>query len=560
MSKITELKIDRRAYNFIKRATITSADDALVELITNVDDAYDRIGIVNKQIDIVVDYNTRVMKVVDAASGLTASEMEKCFMQVGVFSADSGSRGFFSRGAKDISSIGNVLFESIKDNRYSKLWLYSDSTCEMEFGDLEVDPEHRKSTGIQNNGLAVSVFLMENVQLPDPKLFHSEFSKILSLREIFSDENTTATLKVVTDTIEEKVVKYTYPKSVKLLDVVYEIPSYPGIDVRFTMFKSVDHLDKQYVKNQQEYGFIIKSDKVVHDIDDFSRYLQNDPDIQSLWGVIDTPHINTLMRQFDIDNTSAQNPHPIIDPNRINGVSKKHPFYLDIIKLPIKRIRQVLDQMDGADSSGNEMSSLSMSDLIDGLDLKSSSLFNTIKLSNVEADIDAERNRVVKAEESFSMNNDPVVIKSISDTQKSNDVKPYEKKELTGTTMSKSTRQNQSDVGFKLLFKNDVRRNYKVETKIFNNLITIKINVAHKMIKNYLDENSTDFKNLSPEGKLVLTQILTDSFTKLLMRAESYDGKIDIRGSSTADIVNNLLIYKEKKEKIVEELVFNILN
>ena len=47
--------------------------------------------------------------------------MEKNFLTVGNYTSSSDSRGFFSRGAKDVSNIGNVIFESIKDNKYSKI-------------------------------------------------------------------------------------------------------------------------------------------------------------------------------------------------------------------------------------------------------------------------------------------------------------------------------------------------------------------------------------------------------------------------------------------------------
>ena len=61
------------------------------------------------------------ISVTDRAIGLTSEDAEKCFLTVGNYTSHETSRGFFSRGAKDVSNIGHVTFETIKDGLYSKV-------------------------------------------------------------------------------------------------------------------------------------------------------------------------------------------------------------------------------------------------------------------------------------------------------------------------------------------------------------------------------------------------------------------------------------------------------
>jgi len=108
------IKINERAYKFIRGSAINSIIDIFVELITNSDDAYDKGNIKEKIIDIELNYNG-ILTIRDQAIGLYGGEMEKCFLQIGNFTSVENNRGFFSRGAKDICALGNIKFESIKN-------------------------------------------------------------------------------------------------------------------------------------------------------------------------------------------------------------------------------------------------------------------------------------------------------------------------------------------------------------------------------------------------------------------------------------------------------------
>ena len=63
------IKINERAYKFIRGSAINSIIDIFVELITNCDDAYDKGNIKDKIIDIELDYDG-VLIITDQAIGL----------------------------------------------------------------------------------------------------------------------------------------------------------------------------------------------------------------------------------------------------------------------------------------------------------------------------------------------------------------------------------------------------------------------------------------------------------------------------------------------------------
>jgi DNA topoisomerase VI subunit B len=91
---------------------------ALIELITNADDAYN-----GKGGEIHLDVRPAeapfewIISIHDKAGGLTADGLKKAFSNLGdenqKFASDQGTRGLFGRGAKDVAVFGKARFHSI---------------------------------------------------------------------------------------------------------------------------------------------------------------------------------------------------------------------------------------------------------------------------------------------------------------------------------------------------------------------------------------------------------------------------------------------------------------
>ena len=115
--------------------------------------------------------------------------MNNCFLQVGNYTSQQDNRGFFSRGAKDISALGDVYFESIKDNKYSKILLDKNARGNAIFSNINITDVLRKKTEIIENGTRVTIELNDGVNIPLPKDMLDVFIRHISLRNILSNKN-----------------------------------------------------------------------------------------------------------------------------------------------------------------------------------------------------------------------------------------------------------------------------------------------------------------------------------------------------------------------------------
>ncbi len=128
-------KITYTGRAFAQDAELAMSGDivrALVELITNADDAYGQ-----ADGDVVVEITRNegepvAVSVRDNAKGLTLEELENCFSVLGGvtsgFAQGDDVRGLFGRGAKDTAAFGRTVFESIKDGHYGQFELTSEGT------------------------------------------------------------------------------------------------------------------------------------------------------------------------------------------------------------------------------------------------------------------------------------------------------------------------------------------------------------------------------------------------------------------------------------------------
>lgn len=201
------ITIHPRAYNLIKSATITSVAEALVEIITNADDSYQAMdpSPASFPIGISVCYDNcedsaGCVTITDNAKGMTGEKMVRVLTVVGERVAEDFQRGFFSRGAKDVSAIGKVSFESISETGYSHLNLYPDSTFEILASDLPATPELRDRLGIPECGTRVSIQVLHAISLPSYDYFMNTFPRILQLRSIFASPKHNVTLSIKCNT------------------------------------------------------------------------------------------------------------------------------------------------------------------------------------------------------------------------------------------------------------------------------------------------------------------------------------------------------------------------
>lgn len=618
------IQIDPRAYNYMKQSTITSIEDAIVELITNSDDAYGKAKGIKERLfefEIINKDNARLLIVRDHATGLFAEEMEKCFLQVGKFTSDNKSRGFFSRGAKDITALGETVFESIKDNKYSKVTIDTESYGTLNFANLDVISSIRDNIKIQNNGLQVTISIDDKYTIKSFEYYQETIPKIASLRNIFANKKNKINFKYNDHSTK---LTYQFPEGLPVLDITFSVPNY-NKDATFLVFKAPQPFIKEETNNLNEFGFIVSSEKVIHDIETFERDFQYNPDLKYFFGNLHSDYINELLRNYDTNKSDKKNPFPIIDPNRINGINRKHPFYKCMIRIPIQRLSLLLEETE-EDETTDSIMSIDLgefSNLLTGLNIMDGKLMPddnevSILVSNQKSKlikaIESDRGKFIKVEKNYSIPlkklkqkkfdlksgivtshkhgflfnrpeytdepetnengeyeiDDYEIYNMISDNDTDNE-KDTELKKLyiydklsdkrnNPTFESQNIANARPTADFKLLFRQEPDFIYRFLIKRLPQGVTIKVNTEHPILKEHIKIKDNDGKldEISGKGIMLLHDMLTEAFTRLMLQKEAYSNKNIFQGDSL-ETLEQIFNTHDKKSQVVENMVYNVM-
>jgi hypothetical protein len=167
---------------------------ALIELITNADDAYNSKGglIRIRLLKSETPYQVKI-SVHDKATGLDASAMEKAFARLGdlneKFVGDMGTRGLFGRGAKDIAALGKARFTSIRAGKFSSLEIDS---IKAKFNMEHID-ESATNSAYQDcllregeSGLTAELFVSAIHRIPSATEMITKLQSHVQLRDLLN--------------------------------------------------------------------------------------------------------------------------------------------------------------------------------------------------------------------------------------------------------------------------------------------------------------------------------------------------------------------------------------
>lgn len=182
--------LDTRLWDMSRN--ISGVIDVCVELIINADDAYRKRftpGPITEDVDIRVniDYKKRYVTVCDDAIGMTFDELMSKMTRVGGYTADTTSRGYFSRGAKYIISIGDVTFTAIKNDLVQQIQLTAlpTPTYKVLMKNIPVTSDLRMKYTIKGNGFHVGIKFHKHVTIEKFERM-TQIRNHSSLRDIFA--------------------------------------------------------------------------------------------------------------------------------------------------------------------------------------------------------------------------------------------------------------------------------------------------------------------------------------------------------------------------------------
>lgn len=497
------LSIDPRAYRFIRAQAMKTVADGLVELVTNCVDAYRKSSHTMYHIDVVSNWASTdrltSITVRDYALGMDSARMKTCFLQVGAFTNEVGSRGFFSRGAKDICALGNVSFHSIKDDKYSKAILTNDAMGAIEVADVPATQTHRATTGLPNgtNGVAVSIEIDEQYASITMHRFLSDLVSHFALRDIFSASHITVSYAAIENGIQRHFqrLQWASPPSERILITEFAIEGYPDATGTLELFKTQTPM----MRDIKQCGFLVRSSESVFCHTWLDMDIWADPMVEYVYGHIKCDYIKDLMYSFDSNGATKENPFLILDHSR-GGLIDSHPFAKALYKYPILKVKEALADLDESGSCKR----LTMDDLDELLDQ-----FDAFKKEK-EVDVAAKPTN----QQGWR---DARATKLFEEIQQMKPLVVHESQEPT-PVVTKSRRKVSS---FNLVFRKlDARIKRRYEVKDTAGTVELVINLNNPTLAKHLD-GVNDIKEIQgPEGLVMLAEIFIEAFASLLANRE----------------------------------------
>jgi hypothetical protein len=340
------------------RMAIRDVYDALVEIITNADDRYVCLKEKKGRIDIEVERRRKgtpsVIRIRDFADGMTLDVMRNKLRRVGdrVSGMAEGVavRGTNSRGAKDVAILGGVVFESIAvDGHYHR--------CEITpQGMFKAHPISKDNVALQRvkldipegTGTVVTISVDSEVyRIPQHDTLRQELRQLVVLRDIISSPEREVVLRDVTQGRSDVIAPLAFEGKERISER-FIVPGYEGAEAKLVIKRSRERLEDQRPRFRLG-GILIKSKHAIHEATLFSPDLENDPNAKWFYGRLTCATIDDIWNDFDNRfekglPPTIENPRPILDPMRKEGLSREHPFVDALFKEALRRLRPLVEE------------------------------------------------------------------------------------------------------------------------------------------------------------------------------------------------------------------------
>lgn len=587
------LNIGTRAYKYIRSGAVKSIPDALVELITNCHDAYNRDSSLQSPYDICVkcyfERKNKIykIKVIDQAIGLSGDDLESKFLSVGNYTSSRGTRGFFSRGAKDISNIADIQFDAIINNKYSSIQITNEGLGRVVSKDVDVTDEIRNEHNITNNGFSVTMNILEPFRRMYPNQLKNNIRDHWALRDILKDNKYNVRIQFFEKTNErdnEYRIQFVEDNTRQLLvDADFYIPSYDDAPANLKIYAtSSSNCDK---------GILVKSDTTIYTKTCFERKLINHPYMKKITGVLTCNKIHDLLYDFDENGSSTKNPYCIIDHSRGGGIIKSHPFAKELYNYPSTKLNQILHEMEDAERSILTTESNDIADLIDKLNIigEQFELGGTRQYSwrkeetgKIIKAVDGNRDIYVNVEKNFRYE-PPLPLGNTENNNKaksgSGSSKPvatiYEKDDsgelkklallesgslVDYNEVEGSMYQTPAIKRFNINFSNAENPNQRYDIYETTEEVVLSLYTNEPIVQSYLGSEPDSSTLTTEKGKTFLSETVIEAFATIMTKNEM---ELDAEEYDTLNTTDMLSTYKEiynRNVQSIESLIKNAID
>lgn len=363
-----DIKITLRDYDFNRQFAIRDVYDVLVELITNSDDSYHRLY--KKQLrnenggPILIEICEQrkgapsFIRIFDKAEGMTLQTMLEKFGNVGARCSEEGDRGFMGRGAKDCTVLGNMIIESIKEEKYYKCELTTKPQFVPWKKGKSVNNEIREILNIgRGDGTVIRLEIAPQYKIPHINTIIRDLPWNYALRDILSEHSPTKLLirNLNNPKMKPEKIVYMQPEGELVCDESFLAPGYLEAKARLLIWRAPEPLEDSSDRFRHS-GLLIKGERAIHECSLLYSGLEKEPYAKKYFGRLECDFIDRLLNEYDKrrennETHPPENPSLLIDPNRQTGLRRDHPFTKALFQIPSERLRQLIEKDKEKDKS-----------------------------------------------------------------------------------------------------------------------------------------------------------------------------------------------------------------
>ena len=383
-------KVGTRFYQENANKAIRSTWDIIKELVTNVDDSYQRMhiselklknkNITDEQIknshwegdcQIYIDRggkkNSTFFMIKDKAEGFDEKNIEKKLATAyGEHTAGEASRGFFNKGLKDIAYKFPLNIYSQKNETFIHAHVdFRNAKGSEDIGDVtvhtyqykEIPDDKKQYLSLKKNRSGTTIIL--EIPADVPNFTNTKFSSIeknlanhFTLSRMLTAmprKNLNLTLHSSMLDKKGKVIEHFSPKGELVIDEKWDLNKYAkefncSPTVEFKVWKSPESLiSQEHEKEFKRWGISILGHKACYEKNLFGdTSLNNNPVAKQYFGYLQSELIDASTELFKNPNPKPTklNPSLISDSNRLEGLDRKHPLTRDLYEKAIKFLKK----------------------------------------------------------------------------------------------------------------------------------------------------------------------------------------------------------------------------
>lgn len=334
---------------------------ALIELITNSDDAYaGEPGQILVRVLKIADAGFPVIiQVQDQAVGLDAEGLIRNFSILGGQKSggerNEHARGLLGRGAKDVASLGMIRFEAIKNGTYSRMTLTSTGQWKLDEENVIATEENRSALGLdaEQNGLTATVYVERHIRVMSKAQMQEKLSHHAQLRDLIARRQ--VRLQDERDGMFTTILEGRGARGEVIIDKDLSLNGYDKpvhIIIRRFPNKVSGSLNEY-----SEHGLLVRSGPTVFENTWFN--LDGRPEVNFFAGEITTTEAGDIIRAFDEGDRDYGGATRLLARDR-DGLVATHPYRKELARAVTAEVKPILDslatQMDAGRKQGEELS------------------------------------------------------------------------------------------------------------------------------------------------------------------------------------------------------------